>query len=127
MWVVKTEHTNGFLALDEYMECRHNKYLKKVVKVAQKDHITKVSSLANVTKEMVQIFHSLLGITKSKFSRKSENLNWDLVERFEKMEELPTGLHVSSLCQMVKDPDNSEYQALMDEVLKKTSPDCFQQ
>ena len=126
IWVVKTDHTKGFLALDEYMECKHNKYLKKVVKVAEKDHITKVSSLANVTKEMVQIFHLLLGIRKSNFSRKSEDMDWSMVERFEGMDQLPGGLHVSSLLEMVKEPETSDYVALMDEVLKKTHPDCFQ-
>ena len=33
MWVIKTETTHSFVALDEYVEMKHNIYLKRAVQV----------------------------------------------------------------------------------------------
>ena len=126
MWVVKTERSHNFLALDEFMEMKHNKYLKKSVKVAEAKHIKKVSKLASVTMEIIGIFKDFLGINKSNSLRKSEDLPWSFVEDLRKIETSPKGLHISSLMEMGKDVTEEELEVIMKGIIDKTSQDYFE-
>ena len=127
MWVIKTDTTNGFVALDEYMEMKHNKYLKKAVKVADANVIEKLSDIANVTMKAIDIFCSLLGVRRKKNQRKSEDFDWKYVDKLSKMEVLPKGLHFSSLFEMGKTLGNDAFEKLIADLMPKIKPQIFHQ
>lgn len=125
MWVMKTKTTKNYMALDEYMEMKHNLYLKNAVKVAEGEHIKAVSTLAPVSTEMSKLFHSFLGSDEAISSRKSNDLEWDFVKALEDLKIMPTGMHISSSLELGRDVEDEELVELIGDVIGRIKPSCF--